>query len=205
MILASASPRRARILDDMGMQAHIIKPQVEERRRRGEPPVDYARRMAQYKALWAFMNHPDETADQTVIAADTVVWNDDGRIFDKPADWDEAKRMLGELSGKVHHVTTGVCIVIDGTTGRHWRTECTLHDTTDVEFYDLSENDIMRYVSTNEPMDKAGGYGIQGQGRLLVRSITGDYYNVVGLPIAKVMRKLDTMQAGIADPTSYWF
>lgn len=117
-----------------------------------------------------------------VIGADTVVVCD-GYILGKPRDAEQAKSMLKKLSGKTHSVYTGVCILKDG------KREC-FCDRTDVKFYDLNEMVINRYIATGEPLDKAGAYGIQGRGSLLVEKIDGDFYNVVGLPVARVYKKL---------------
>ena len=117
------------------------------------------------------------------MAADTIVALN-GELLGKPADEADARRMLHALSGKTHQVATGVCIVRDGNAE-------SFVDITDVTFYELSHDEIDAYVATGEPMDKAGAYGIQGQyGRMLVEKIDGDFYNVVGLPIAKVVRAL---------------
>ena len=120
---------------------------------------------------------------EPVVAADTIVALA-GELLGKPADEADARRMLHALSGKTHQVATGVCIVRDGSAE-------SFVDITDVTFYELSHDEIDAYVVTGEPMDKAGAYGIQGQyGRMLVEKIDGDFYNVVGLPIAKVVRAL---------------
>ena len=123
-----------------------------------------------------------DTQDRLVLAADTVVALD-GIIFGKPHDEEDARRMLRTLSGKTHQVHTGVCLQKDGK-------ETVFCETAKVKFYPLTEEEIDRYVSSKEPLDKAGAYGIQGKGALLIRRIDGDYYTIVGLPIARVVREL---------------
>ncbi len=120
--------------------------------------------------------------DDIIIGADTVVVTE-GKALGKPKDKEQAKTMLRMLSGKVHSVYTGVCI-------RHKGEDHCFCSKTDVKFYDLDESTIEWYVGTEEPMDKAGSYGIQGKGALLVEKIDGDYYNVVGLPVARVNNML---------------
>lgn len=117
-----------------------------------------------------------------IIGADTIVVSN-GKILGKPRDKEHAKAMLKTLSGKTHSVYTGVCVLCDG------ESECFCCKT-DVTFYDLADHTIEWYVNTGEPMDKAGAYGIQGKGALLVKKIDGDFYNVVGMPISLLNRKL---------------
>ena len=114
----------------------------------------------------------------------------DGEIMGKPADESDARRMLGALSGKKHKVVTGCCI-IRGDSRRAFS------DITEVEFYPLSDSEIDDYIATGEPFDKAGAYGIQGQGALLVKGIIGDYFNVMGLPVAMLKRELDGFVKGL--------
>ena len=134
--------------------------------------------IAMKKAYATFYSEKDDI----IIGADTVVVCD-GKALGKPQDKEQAADMLRMLSGKTHSVYTGVCLLRNG------ESEC-FCSKTDVTFYQLDESTIDWYVNTNEPMDKAGAYGIQGKGALLVEKIDGDYYNVVGLPIAKLNRKL---------------
>ena len=119
----------------------------------------------------------------------------DGKILGKPATEDEARTMLRELSGRTHQVATGVCIVKAGDTAApHTAESLSFVDVTDVTFYELTDEQIERYVASGEPMDKAGAYGIQGTGgRMLVHDISGDFYNVVGLPIARVARAIQKL------------
>jgi septum formation protein len=117
-----------------------------------------------------------------VIGSDTVVALD-GHILEKPKDEEEAKKMLSQLSGKTHSVFTGVAIIIEGQ-------QEVFYEKTDVTFWELTEQEILNYIETGEPFDKAGGYGIQALGALFVKEIKGDYASVVGLPISKLYRKL---------------
>ena len=125
-----------------------------------------------------------ENRGEVIIAADTIVAID-GKILGKPADEKDAFAMLKTLSGRVHEVFTGVCVVFAN--GRKER----FFEETKVEFYELSDGEIADYIKTGEPMDKAGAYGIQGKGALLVKRIDGDYYNVMGLPVARLLRVLN--------------
>ena len=179
MILASQSPRRIELMREAGFDAHVIPANIDETALPDEGPFDLVERLARAKA--AAKEHAEE--GEPVVAADTIVALA-GELLGKPADETDARRMLHALSGKTHQVATGVCIVRDGSAE-------SFVDITDVTFYELSHDEIDAYVATGEPMDKAGAYGIQGQyGRMLVEKIDGDFYNVVGLPIAKVVRAL---------------
>ena len=122
---------------------------------------------------------------ELVIAADTIVALD-GAVLGKPADGPEAFRMLSALSGRRHQVYTGVTLLRDAE-------RCTEHEVTTVTFRELTRDDITRYIATGEPMDKAGAYGIQGCGALLVERIEGDYFNVMGLPVGRLGRMLAGM------------
>ena len=166
---------------DAGFDTRVIPANIDETALPGEGPFDLVERLARAKAAAVAKEHAKE--GEPVVAADTIVALD-GELLGKPADEADARRMLHALSGKTHQVATGVCIVRDGSAE-------SFVDITDVTFYELSHDEIDAYVATGEPMDKAGAYGIQGQhGRMLVEKIDGDFYNVVGLPIAKVVRAL---------------
>ena len=117
-----------------------------------------------------------------VVGADTVVAYQ-GQILGKPADEADAKRMLTMLSGQTHEVYTGVCVIEDGKTK-------TFYEETKVTFYEISDEQIDRYIKTGEPMDKAGSYGIQGKAAVFIKGIEGDYYNVVGFPIARFLQEI---------------
>jgi len=148
---------------------------VPEERRTGELPLDYVRRLAQEKAL-AVPRHPGEV----VLGADTVVVVD-GQVLEKPCDVPDAQRMLGLLSGRGHEVVTGICL--------HSAAR-TIIDTaiTRVHFTALAPDEIETYARSGEPMDKAGAYAIQGLASKFIDRIEGDYFNVVGLPVALVYR-----------------
>ena len=181
MILASQSPRRIELMREAGFDARVIPANIDETALPNGSPFDLVERLARAKAAAVAKEHAEE--GEPVVAADTIVALA-GEPLGKPTDETDARRMLHALSGKTHQVATGVCIVRDGSVE-------SFVDITDVTFYELSHDEIDAYVATGEPMDKAGAYGIQGQhGRLLVEKIDGDFYNVVGLPIAKVVRAL---------------
>lgn len=166
---------------EAGFDVQVIPADIDESARPGEGPFELVERLARGKAEAVSSAHA--APGETVVAADTIVALD-GELLGKPADEADARRMLRALSGKTHQVATGVCIA------RGERIDSFV-DITDVTFYELSDAEIDAYVATGEPMDKAGAYGIQGTyGRMLVERIDGDFYNVVGLPIAKVVRAL---------------
>lgn len=181
MILASQSPRRIELMREAGFDVRVIPADIDESARPGEGPIDLVKRLARDKAEAVASEHAED--DEAVIAADTIVTLDE-ELLGKPADVADAHRMLRELSGRTHQVATGVCIVRDDSI-------CSFVDVTNVTFYPLADEEIDAYIATGEPMDKAGAYGIQGtHGRMLIEKIDGDFYNVVGLPIAKVVREL---------------
>ena len=174
IILASNSPRRRELLTQIGLAFAVAPSDVDERLLPGEAPKDYAERLALEKARSA-----SERAGQAiVIAADTIVVVD-RTVLGKPSDADDARRMLMELSGREHEVVTALA-VMDAATGRSSvRTSITR-----VWFRALTKREIDAYVATSEPLDKAGAYGIQERGALLVDRIEGCYSNVVGLPLS---------------------
>jgi septum formation protein len=180
VILASQSPRRADLLRAAGIDFDVRVSDVDESVRPGEAPRDYVMRVAGEKARTAV-----RSAGEIVLAADTTVVVDD-RILAKPADRDDAVRMLGMLSGRAHQVLTGVCVL----RGDHVDTRVA---TTTVEFLPMSEAEIAWYVASGEPMDKAGAYGIQGRASRFVTRIDGSYSNVVGLPVALVCEMLQAV------------
>lgn len=176
IILASQSPRRKELLERMGIQDfETISPNVDESAFHGLPPEELVRRLSAEKAA-AVAGKVGE--DAIVIAADTVVALE-GAVLGKPADELDAFKMLSALSGVRHQVYTGVTVCRGGE-------KQTAHEVTDVTFRELSEQEIEDYISTGEPMDKAGAYGIQGYGALLIQGISGDYYNVMGLPVCRL-------------------
>ncbi len=174
IILASGSPRRRELLEHMGItDFRIVSPDADESLTPGLSPAEQAEELARRKTLAAA---PLVGEDSLLIAADTIV-SLGNTILGKPADTDDAFRMLSALSGNVHHVYTGVT-VSRGTQ------ILTYHRDTEVYFRDLLPEEIRQYISTGECMDKAGAYGILGFGSLLIEGIRGDYYNVMGLPIS---------------------
>jgi septum formation protein len=173
-ILASASPRRSSLLRQLGVPFTAVPADVDERVRAGETPEQYAGRLSRDKARAA----ADTAGNGIVIAADTIVVLDD-EILGKPVDEQDALRMLSMLSGRIHRVITALT-VMDTAAGK----TLTRLSQTIVRFRRLSAEEIASYVKTGEPLDKAGAYGIQDKGALLVSGIEGCYFNVVGLPIS---------------------
>ena len=197
MILASQSPRRRELLADAGFELDIVPAHIDESRLDDEKPVDLVGRLASEKAEAVLGELGNAPSDGLLVAADTIVWMAD-EALGKPLDAADASRMLRELSGRTHHVSTGVCAVRLSPTGAPLA-RASFVETTDVTFWELTEAEIEAYVATGEPLDKAGAYGIQGAGRLLVSKIDGDYSNVVGLPIARLVRELDRLVSGERD------
>ena len=197
MILASQSPRRRELLSEAGFELEILPADIDETRRDGESPVELVERLASEKAEAARTALDHAPADGLLVAADTIVWMG-SEALGKPADKTDAARMLRELSGRTHHVSTGVCAMrLSGDASA--LATATFVETTDVTFWDLTEAEILAYVATGEPMDKAGAYGIQGAGRVLVRGISGDYANVVGLPVSRLLRELGSLSGSDRD------
>ena len=195
IVLASASPRRKEILDLVGME-YDIWPSEKEECVNGTAPKEICMELARMKALDVASQirtynetHDDLVtgADIIVIGADTIVAKGDV-ILTKPKDEADAIRMLKLLSGDTHSVFTGVSFVFisrEGRVGEH-----TFFEETKVTFYPADDKDIEHYVSSYDVLDKAGAYGIQSGAAVFVRSIEGDYYNVVGLPIARILQEL---------------
>lgn len=178
IILASASPRRKELLALAEIEYEVVVSQCEEILPDEITPDEAVKELARQKAEDVFNRNPD----CMIIAADTVVALGN-TILGKPKDEEDAFNMLSSLSGRIHTVYTGVCIKAKDKTD-------IFHVATDVEFYPLTETEIRAYIATKEPMDKAGAYGIQGKGSLLVKGIHGDYFNVVGLPLAETVKKI---------------
>ncbi len=176
MILASKSPRRKELLSYITTDFVIDSKDVDETLPQGISPADAVLHLSKIKA------QPLAQTDEIVIGADTVVAFDN-TILGKPTDRQNAKEMLNMLSGREHSVFTGVT-VIKGEKSNSFYVE------TKVKFFDLTDDDIENYLDTNEYADKAGAYGIQGYGSLLVEKIQGDYFNVVGLPVSKLNQVL---------------
>ena len=200
MILASQSPRRRELLADAGFELTIVPAQIDESRLPGETPVELVGRLSAEKAESVRASLGAKTRAERLVAADTIVWMGD-EALGKPADAADAMAMLRELSGRTHHVSTGVC-AMRLAPGGALVAEARFVETTDVTFWELTENQVRAYVATGEPLDKAGGYGIQGAGRMLVRRVDGDYPNVVGLPVARLVRELGGLMSDGADPVA---
>ena len=191
MILASQSPRRKDLLSGAGFDLEIVPADIDETRLPGEKPVDLVLRLAEQKAEAVRSGLDHVPSDRMLVAADTIVWMND-EALGKPSDAANAAAMLRELSGRTHHVSTGVCAMLLSSNGACARS-ASFVDTTDVTFYELTDEEIDAYVATGEPLDKAGAYGIQGFGGLLVERFEGDYTNVVGLPLARLVRALSEL------------
>ncbi len=178
LILASQSPRRRELLSKTKYTFDVIVSETDENTEKMSPDKT-VEVLSTRKAVAV----SEKNKGRVVVGADTVVALD-GIILGKPKSTDEAKKMLKMLSGRTHDVFTGVCIT-DGEKTK------TFHVKSSVTFYPLTEKEIDDYVSTGEPMDKAGAYGIQGFGALLVEKISGDYFNIVGLPVSRLNRELN--------------
>ena len=179
-IVASASPRRRELLMNAGFSFEIIPSDADEALPEGIGTEEAVCLLAERKALAVL----EGREDSVVLGCDTVVVLDDV-ILGKPSDREDAKRMIRMLSGRTHQVITAVCIAEKG------RRE-TFSNVTEVEFYPLSEETVESYVATGESDDKAGSYGIQGYGAALVKGIKGDYFSVMGLPVAECVRVLSS-------------
>lgn len=179
LILASASPRRRELLSLITNHFTVIPAQGEETADTTLPPHILVQQLAGQKAAEVAASHPADV----IIGADTLVFCST-EIMGKPADQTDAKRMLTLLSGKTHTVITAVAIAQNGAVTNVFAEE------TKVEFFPLTDEEIAAYIATGEPMDKAGAYGIQDKGALLVKGIAGDYYNVMGLPVGRLYREL---------------
>ena len=181
LILASASPRRKELLRYITEDFTVRVSHADETVPEGLTPEETVKYLAAVKAAAVWDGDPEEV----IVASDTIVVID-GAILGKPRDEEDACRMLATLAGQTHAVYTGVCV-------KTAREERVFAEQTDVTFYPLTDGEIRDYVATGEPMDKAGAYGIQGKGSLLVEKIDGDFYTVMGLPVAALYRALRTL------------
>ncbi|MBQ9608364.1 MAG: septum formation inhibitor Maf [Lachnospiraceae bacterium] len=179
IILASKSPRRRELLAQAGYEFDII-PSDKEEVMEGGTVENIVMNLARIKANDVY--HRFKEQNPIVIGADTIVVYEK-EIFGKPKDAAEAAQMLSRLSGRTHEVMTGVCIVSSDE-------NIAFYETTKVTFYELTNQEIEDYISTGDPLDKAGAYGIQGVFAKFVKEIVGDYYNVVGLPIARIYQEI---------------
>jgi septum formation protein len=178
LILASASPRRRELLTQAGVAFHILPANIDESRKPNEAPADFVQRLALEKAQAVLALRPEAV----VLGADTTVVLD-GNVLNKPDNIAEAEAMLRSLSGREHQVHTGIAVVSRGVQRQHV-------ETTRVFFTTIPEADLAHYLSTGDSLDKAGAYGIQGYAARWIPRIEGDFFNVVGLPLAATIRLL---------------
>ena len=176
IILASASPRRKEILENTNIKFDIISSSIEELILGGESPCQMVMRLAFEKGIDIASKHKSDL----VISADTIVVLDDN-VLGKPKDEEEARQMISNLSGRTHQVITGISLI-----NLENNKKIIDYVVSNVKFKKLSKDDINDYIKTKESLDKAGAYGIQGYGAILVEEIQGDYFNIVGLPISKL-------------------
>lgn len=178
IILASASPRRKEILELADLKFDVMPSDAQEITTK-TAPNEVVMELASIKAKDIYEKSEKQSM---IVGADTVVAYQ-GQILGKPTDEADAKRMLTMLSGQTHEVYTGVCVIEDEKIK-------TFYEETKVTFYEISDEQIDRYIKTGEPMDKAGSYGIQGKAAVFIKGIEGDYYNVVGFPIARFLQEI---------------
>lgn len=178
LVLASGSPRRKELLEQMNLTFDIIVSRFEEHISLSVTPAELVEQLAYGKASEVF----NRTQDAVVLGSDTVVTLD-GDVLVKPDNREHARQMLTALSGRTHTVYSGVSILSEGQ-------QSSFSVATDVTFWELTDSEISQYLDTDEPYDKAGAYGIQGFGAAFVKCIQGDYYSVVGLPISRTLREL---------------
>ena len=177
VILASSSPRRKEIISKLNIDFEIIHPEINEDNYKYDkktPPKNYAEFLSKVKALSVFENHKNKI----VIGADTIVVLKENIVLGKPKNKDDAYNTLMMLSGKIHNVITGVTII-------NVHNQYTFSESTSVKFFHLNKDDIMNYIKTSSPYDKAGSYGIQDYSSIFVEKIDGCYNNVIGFPIAR--------------------
>ncbi len=178
LILASSSPRRKQLLENLQLTFQVMSSEVDESFDPVLTPEEIVMELAGRKAMAVFEANPSSF----VIGADTIVVAQD-HVLGKPKDKQEAFEMLKKLSGKQHDVFTGVSIMSPHVSSR-------FYEKTEVVFWELTDEEIEVYVQTGEPLDKAGAYGIQEFGSMLVKKIHGDYFAVVGLPVSRTIREL---------------
>ena len=185
LVLASASPRRRELIERLGLPFEVLPADVDESPMRGEAPEAMARRLAEAKALAIAHVRPHAL----VVGSDTIVVVD-GDVLGKPADDDQAVRMLMRLQGREHRVETGIAVVAPPSPGAKAARVASSVVGVDVRFRPFDEAFARAYVATGEPLDKAGAYGIQGFGSALVERIDGDYFAVMGLPVVRMLEHL---------------
>lgn len=194
IVLASASPRRRELLSQVGITFEVKPASGEERITSTEPSKvveELSFQKAMFTAYALEKEQADDLADILIIGADTIV-SYDGKILGKPSDPEAAVKMLSMLQGNTHQVYTGVTVLVREE--ENWKVH-TFHECTDVIFYPVTKEEIAEYVNSKDPMDKAGSYGIQGAWGAYVKGIRGDYNNVVGLPVARLI--YETKKLGI--------
>ncbi|AGB41896.1 MAF protein [Halobacteroides halobius DSM 5150] len=180
IVLASSSPRRKRLLDQLDIDFIVAPSNIDETKVEADNPKDLVQKLSYLKAKDIACKK-----DGVIIGADTIVELED-KVLEKPVNIDSAYKMLNNLSGTTHRVLTGVTIIADNQS-------LTDYKTTDVTLRRLSNKEIKDYIATGEPMDKAGGYGIQSKGAIFVEKIEGSFYNVVGLPLTKLVQMLQEL------------
>ncbi|MCW8408174.1 Maf family protein [Legionella sp. PATHC035] len=183
LILASASPRRLQILQEHGLAAVVMPANIEEVLQKDEEAKIYVTRLAREKAQ-TILSQVEVGAADFILAADTTVAYQN-HILEKPRDPEDAYRMLRMLSGSSHEVYTGYALIF--LPEQKWWVDCV---TTRITFHSLTEQQIQNYVDSGDPFDKAGGYGIQNVYDTFVKEIKGSYYNVMGLPIEEILKKI---------------
>ncbi len=190
IVLASASPRRAKLLRQIGLQFSVIPAHLDENHI--QENIASPKNVALTLSVKKVEAVAKDLSNGFIIGADTVV-SLQNKILDKPANEDEAIQILSRLSGNVHHVITGVTLLL-----LPENKQITFSETTRVQFRKLSKAEIQVYIATGEPWDKAGAYGIQGEGALLVHSIDGDYNNVVGFPLTSFYKNAQRLLAEVS-------
>ena len=185
IVLASGSPRRKELLAKTGVKFSVFVSGGEEKADTKDP-AETVEKLSRDKASAVRKMIQNEKEPQLIIGADTVVAYD-GQILGKPSDKEDAFQMLWKLQGETHQVYTGVTLLLkkEDTWQAH-----TFNEKTDVQFYPVSREELLAYIETGEPMDKAGSYGIQGEFGIYVKGICGDYNNVVGLPVGRLVHEL---------------
>ncbi len=186
LILASGSPRRRELMSQVGLDFTVVTSDADENIKEMEPE-DYVRELSAIKAQSVLEQYADKEDSVIVIGADTIVYHK-GEILTKPEDEEDAFRILKSLEGQIHQVYTGVTVILCQEAGSY--AGSTFSEKTDVEVYDMEDGEIAAYVSTGEPLDKAGAYGIQGSFAAYIRGIHGDYTNVVGLPLGRLCHEI---------------
>lgn len=188
IVLASGSPRRKELLAKTGLKFSVVVSGGEEKAETSDP-AETVEKLSLDKASAVADLLQAEKEPQLIIGADTVVACD-GEILGKPSDREDAFRMLWKLQGQTHQVYTGVTLLLKK---KHTWQAHTFSEKTDVQFYPVSREELLAYIETGEPMDKAGSYGIQGGFGIYVKGICGDYNNVVGLPVGRLVYELNKL------------